>query len=126
MRDCISQYELRNWYIDGKPKVINCIQIEDNHTWHTCDGYRWTSADEFIGVYLKDVTIVKSKQVGGDHYQGASMQPFNVIDAFGLDFYEGSAVKYLLRWRKKNGVEDLEKAKHYIEILIEREQKNGA
>lgn len=61
------------------------------------------------------------KQVGGDHYQGTSMQPFDVIDAFGLDFYEGSAIKYLLRWRKKNGVEDLEKAKHYIEILIEKE-----
>lgn len=66
----------------------------------------------------------RRKQVGGDHYQGGTMQPFDVIDAFGLDFYEGSAVKYLLRWRKKNGVEDLEKAKHYIEILIERE-KNG-
>jgi len=63
----------------------------------------------------------KPKQVGGDHCLGASMQPFDVIDIFGLNFYEGSAVKYLLRWRKKNGVEDLEKAKHYIEILIEKE-----
>lgn len=64
------------------------------------------------------------KQVGGDHYQGASMQPFDVIDAFELDFYEGSAVKYLLRWRKKNGIEDLEKAKHYIEILIKKAEQS--
>lgn len=81
----------------------------------------WPTKEELETMKVKPA---KDKQVGGDHYQGGTMQPFDVIDAFGLDFYEGSAVKYLLRWRKKNGVEDLEKAKHYIEILIERE-KNG-
>jgi hypothetical protein len=42
------------------------------------------------------------------------------VDAFHLDFYEGNICKYLLRWRKKNGVEDLKKAQHYLEFLIER------
>lgn len=65
----------------------------------------------------------RTTQVGGSHYQTPSgMQPFDVIDAFGLDFYEGNALKYLLRWRKKNGVEDLKKAQHYINVLIEREE----
>lgn len=66
----------------------------------------------------------RDKQVGGNHYKGGTMQPVDVIDAFGLNFYEGSALKYLLRWRKKNGVEDLQKCVHYLEMLIEREQKN--
>jgi hypothetical protein len=56
------------------------------------------------------------------HYRGNGLQPFDVIDAFGLDFYEGNALKYLLRWRKKNGVEDLVKARTYIQVLIDRAQ----
>lgn len=55
-----------------------------------------------------------------DHYRGDGMQPFDVIDAFGLDFYEGNALKYLLRWRKKNGVEDLCKARTYLQVLIDQ------
>lgn len=56
------------------------------------------------------------------HYRGNGMQPFDVIDAFDLDFYEGNALKYLLRWRKKNGIEDLVKARTYLQLLIDREQ----
>ena len=56
-------------------------------------------------------------------YNGAGgMQPFDVIDAFGLDFYEGSALKYLIRWRRKDRIRDLEKCAHYIDILIRRER----
>jgi hypothetical protein len=56
-----------------------------------------------------------------DYYDGKDgMQPFDVIDAFGLDFYEGNVVKYIVRWRKKNGVEDLHKARTYINEVIRR------
>ncbi len=66
------------------------------------------------------------KQVGGDHYVSHKIQPFDVIDEYDLSFYEGNALKYLLR-RKGNRLEDLEKAKHYIELCIEREKKtNGS
>lgn len=57
-------------------------------------------------------------QVGGSHYN-KSCDPWDFIDANGLDFYEGNIVKYVARHRKKNGVEDLLKAKHYLERLIE-------
>lgn len=50
------------------------------------------------------------------------MQPFDVIDAFGLDFYEGNVVKYICRWRKKDGLEDLYKARNYVEEVIKREK----
>jgi len=61
------------------------------------------------------------KQHGGKHYLKMAIQPWEVIDANGLNFYEGNALKYLLRYKSKNGIEDLKKAIHYIEHLIELE-----
>lgn len=59
------------------------------------------------------------KQVGGEHYnKHGNIQPWDIIDNYGLNFYEGNALKYLLR-SKGDRVEDLEKAKHYIEKEIE-------
>ena len=63
------------------------------------------------------------RQEGGDHYQGIPIQPWDAVVAWGLGFLDGNAVKYLARWRKKNGVEDLKKARHYIDKLIELEEK---
>jgi len=65
---------------------------------------------------------VQSYQVGGTHYTKHKIQPWDIIDAYGLNFYEGNALKYLLR-RKGNRLEDLQKAKHYIEKLIDDETK---
>ena len=65
-----------------------------------------------------------NKQVSGNHYKDCKIQPIEYIHANGLDFCEGNIVKYITRWRSKNGIKDLEKAKHYIEMLIELEQKN--
>lgn len=59
------------------------------------------------------------------HYQGEGMQPFDVVRAFGLDYFEGNVLKYLLRWRKKNGIADLKKAAHYLACMIEQEEKDG-
>lgn len=62
-------------------------------------------------------TTPKDRQVGGDHYQ-TPIQPIDYILANNLDFCEGSIVKYITRWRKKGGVQDLEKIIHYAEFLI--------
>lgn len=61
------------------------------------------------------------QQPGGDHYKGRTIQPIQYIHANGLDFCEGNVIKYVTRWRAKNGLQDLLKAKHYIELLIELE-----
>ena len=63
------------------------------------------------------------KQVSGDHYKKLKIQPIEFIHANGIPFAEGSAIKYLCRWRDKGGLADLEKAKHFIELLIELETK---
>ena len=65
-----------------------------------------------------------SKQIGGTHYQGA-IQPWDFITSNNLGYLEGTAVKYLARWRKKNGIEDLRKAIHFIEKLIEVETRHS-
>lgn len=60
-------------------------------------------------------------QVGGSHYQGVSLQPLDVIRAWGLDFVAGNVVKYLFRAGRKNGyaggIQDIDKAIHYLQIM---------
>jgi hypothetical protein len=63
-------------------------------------------------------------QVGGSHYTKMTIQPIEYIHANGIPYMEGNAIKYLSRWRSKNGIEDLRKARHYIDLLIEMELKN--
>lgn len=64
----------------------------------------------------------KDYQIGGSHYKNKGIQPIEYIMSNDLDFCEGCVVKYVSRWRSKGGLDDLYKAKHYIEFLIEREQ----
>lgn len=63
------------------------------------------------------------RQEGGDHYRSLSIQPIQYIHANRLGFCEGNIVKYVTRWRAKNGIEDLKKARHYIDLLIELESQ---
>jgi len=64
------------------------------------------------------------KQVGGDHYLGFAISPVEFLMRNNVPFVEGCAIKYLLRWRDKGGIQDLRKAQHYIDILIEIEEKD--
>jgi len=66
-----------------------------------------------------------SKQVDGNHYKDLPIQPAEYIHANAMGYMEGNVVKYVSRWRKKNGMADLEKAKHYIELLIELENRRA-
>jgi hypothetical protein len=60
-------------------------------------------------------------QEGGNHYKALAIQPVEYIHKNGIGFCEGSAIKYLTRWRAKGGIEDLKKARHFIDLLIEME-----
>jgi hypothetical protein len=61
-------------------------------------------------------------QIGGDHYKRLAIQPTDYIIKNDLGFCEGNVVKYVSRWRRKGGVEDLRKAKHYLEMLIKENE----
>lgn len=71
---------------------------------------------------VKQIEGATAVQVGGSHYKDMAIQPIEYIAANGLGYHEGNVVKYVSRWRSKNGVEDLKKARHYLDILIESQE----
>lgn len=62
-------------------------------------------------------------QVAGNHYRNRIIQPVEYSEANRLGACESAVVKYITRWRDKGGLEDLNKIKHYVDLLIETEQK---
>ena len=62
---------------------------------------------------------MSEKQVGGAHYKNTGIQPVDYIRANNLGFFEGNVLKYITRHRDKNGREDIEKAIHYLEFILE-------
>lgn len=58
-------------------------------------------------------------QVGGGHYQTKAIQPWDYIVSNRLGYLEGNVVKYVSRWQDKGGRQDLEKARHYLDKLLE-------
>ena len=63
------------------------------------------------------------KQIGGTHYLKYKIQPSKFVTENRLLYPEGSVIKYILRHQDKGGKEDLEKAKHMIHMIIERDYK---
>ena len=66
------------------------------------------------------------RQVNGDHYKDMAVQPSEFIYRNALDWYEGNAVKYICRHKIKGGRVDVEKAIHYLELLLEAEYASAA
>lgn len=76
-------------------------------------------------VRLEKIESASDTQVGGDHYLRA-IQPWDIIDVWGLDYWRGRALTYLLRAGNKGAaVEDLKKARHLLDYLIEREERDN-
>lgn len=61
------------------------------------------------------------EQVGGAHYKGQKVEHWDFVMMHDIPYMEAQVIKYMMRWRKKNGVEDLRKAEHFIRKLIEIE-----
>lgn len=94
----------------------------DEIKWDNVLAYRVISSGEPSTKQTKANDI----QVAGDHYRKLPIQTWDFIAANNIGFFEGNAIKYLTRWQSKGGVEDLRKAKHYIEKLIEIHTKEAA
>ncbi len=63
-----------------------------------------------------------SRQVGGEHYGLKKRQHWDIVNEFRLDYFQGQITKYVMRWRNKGGLQDLEKARHFLEKYIELNQ----
>lgn len=64
---------------------------------------------------------MNQKQVGGTHYQKLDPAPWDVVIKWNLGYLEGTALKYIARWRDKGGLDDIRKAIHFLEKLVEVE-----
>ena len=71
-----------------------------------------TTKDIFNDVYPQD------RQVGGSHYKKFKIQPYEFISKNDLTFFQGNVIKYVCRYKQKNGIQDLEKVIHYCELEI--------
>jgi hypothetical protein len=80
----------------------------------------YRTQDELEEIMVSDHAKAMNRQVGGSHYKDMAIQPIVFIECNKLSFSAGNVIKYICRADKKGGVEDLEKAKHYIDLMIER------
>lgn len=69
------------------------------------------------------VSGANSRQVGGDHYKTGGEEHWDRVNRLQLDYFQGQITKYVERWKKKNGVEDLRKARHFLDKYIEIEER---
>ena len=59
------------------------------------------------------------KQIAGGHYKDMAIQPVEYIVKNGIEYREGNVIKYVSRYKSKNGLQDLKKARHYLDMIIE-------
>ena len=81
-----------------------------------------------IETVTKDFNVGRKaidNQVGGNHYKKFTIQPAEFCHKNKIPYLEATAIKYLCRWKDKGGIQDLEKAKHFIDLLIEFEKENA-
>jgi len=113
--------------------VVKCTlsnkHINDSFCGYVVKGDNKYSIDHFANDWLcfmfeEYIEIPTSNQVGGDHYKSLKIQPTEFIHANNIPFIEGNIIKYVIRHRSKNGIEDLKKAKHYIDLLIQFEYES--
>jgi hypothetical protein len=64
------------------------------------------------------MTAANEIQVGGDHYKKLAIQPVEYIHANNLSYLVGNVIKYVTRYKEKNGAEDIKKAIHYCELIL--------
>ena len=119
--------------------MIERQYLDDHLRFETADEARWRIAigeaayneSKNLGELLRERTMPKSAfdtQVGGGHYKKHKIQPLEFITANDLDFVTGNIIKYVVREKgdKAKQIEDLEKARHYINMKIELLQRHDS
>ena len=87
------------------------------------DGSKGDIGSDFIGKHY--TKIEKTKQIGGNHYSKLAIEPYEYSIKNELNCYQFNVVKYVTRYKDKNGVEDLKKAIQTLQKLIEYEEGNN-
>lgn len=69
--------------------------------------------------------LLANQAPASQHYKDFKIEPLQYIEENGIGFHEGNVIKYVSRWRQKGGIDDLKKAKFYIDRLIELAEQEG-
>ena len=100
---------------------INCIRGVMNAGSEPCKTCLTSLDRPFFELRQAIHVSALDKQVSGSHYKDKGIQPISYIHANNLGFCEGNVIKYVTRHKDKNGRADIEKAIHYLELLLELE-----
>ena len=119
--------ELREYPKDHDGTLLSPCQGKNCGTlngWlHSAECFAEHEAARNLPGQYKAVPSALDVQVAGTHYKDLKIQPIEYNHANAIPFAEGNVIKYVTRWRTKGGIKDLEKAKHFIELLIELETR---
>lgn len=86
------------------------------------DKGEWFYLEQAASVNIAEKsTSALDKQVSGNHYKDCGIQPIEYIHSNNLNYFQGNVIKYVTRYKDKAGKADLEKAIHYLELMIELE-----
>ena len=97
---------------------LNGVMITDDEVVETYMNNE-ISSEEAVKEFLE----LKNKQVGGSHYSEMTIEPIVYITKNNIPYREGNVIKYISRYKNKNGLEDLKKAQHYVQMLIDDYEK---
>ena len=125
-----SQREWVRWDGEGKPAYTGRVEVEyrdGEKEIAKATAFRWNYIDSYADIVAWRPVVVDSEkvetalntQIGGEHYKRYVIQPVEFITKNKLGFLEGCVIKRICRYENKNGLEDLKKAKHEIDLLIE-------
>lgn len=106
-RQCLMQEHREGLHVCAVPGTVN-----DRHAFSDSEALKVSATK----------TSARDAQIGGDHYSKHKIQPWDIWEDRSLGAFEGSIIKYILRYKDKNGVEDLKKARHTLDRLIEIEE----
>ena len=104
---------------DGEKQIAGNTAFRWNHIGSCADIVAWRPAWPLAGGDSEKVETALNTQIGGEHYKRYVIQPVEFITKNKLGFLEGCVIKRICRYENKNGLEDLKKAKHEIDLLIE-------
>jgi len=106
------------------PYIVKSYERLESFTFKEDELELLTASQHQSSIEETKPTSALDKQVSGDHYKDCKIQPIEYIHANGLSYLEGNVIKYTTRHSKKNGRKDIEKAIHYLELILEMEYKD--
>jgi hypothetical protein len=114
-------FALRKKWVDSDKTLPIEYKVPADDCWYLATNYPWSQNCEYREAVEKHESSALQTQVGGSHYKDMKIQPAEYTHANGIGHLAGDAIAYISRYKSKNGRQDLEKAIHSIQLLIQLE-----